>query len=94
MLTLEEKKARQLDNTRRWFQTERGRKRRYELRKAYYERTKYLSRGLRRRWTDEEYELLMSWDGTDEELAHLLGRSVHAIQGKRHKIKVGRTEMI
>lgn len=89
MKTLEEKRAYNREQMRKWHQTEKGRKHRYVRRQEYYERTAHLSDGTRRKWTDDEKDILRSWTKSDEELAHVLGRSVHAIQGMRHMMKKG-----
>lgn len=39
-----------------------------------------------RRWTEEEIALVMNHDITDKEIARKLGRSVHAVQLKRHYV--------
>lgn len=44
------------------------------------------------RWTTEETNTLLSFTGTDRELSALLGRSVRAIQMRRHVLKRGTTE--
>ena len=85
----EEKKLVAKEACKRWRRSPRGRKLRYELRQAYYDRTTYLSEGKKRRWDASEVQILTEWDGSDEELAHFLGRSVHAIQKMRYLIKKG-----
>jgi hypothetical protein len=44
------------------------------------------------RWTTDETNTLLSFTGTDRELAAVLGRSVGAIQLRRHALKRGTTE--
>ncbi len=87
--TEEEKRLVANEAHRRWVQTPYGRQRRYELRQSYYDRTSHLSDGTRRRWTKEEKQILLEWTGTDEALAHQLGRSVHSIQKMRYNLKEG-----
>lgn len=38
------------------------------------------------RWTAKETELLMAYTGTDRQLSALLGRSISAIQKRRHRM--------
>lgn len=66
----------------RWRRTPVGRDYIYQDRKNYYSRTQHLTEGCRR-WTCEECELVLNFDGTDEELAYKIGRSVAAIQCRR-----------
>lgn len=75
------KKARKV-----WRSTKEGHDWLYQDRKNYYGRTKHLSQG-RRIWTDEECELVLNFEGTDEELAYKIGRSVAAIQTRRWMLK-------
>ena len=40
-------------------------------------------------WTDEETELVMKHEISDTELSKMLGRSVRAIQRRRHRFLYG-----
>lgn len=71
---------------RNWLNTENGKEYRYRNRKSYYARTVHLTEG-KRRWTKEEERILMHYEGTDEQLAYEIGRSVSAIQARRSIIK-------
>jgi hypothetical protein len=86
-MTKEEKRKMQKVYNKRYFETPKGKKKRYELRQKYYERTRFLSGGKKRKWTSEEITTLLNFDGTDEELAFELGRSCHAIENKRRRLK-------
>ena len=55
-------------------------------RKLNYEKGTWYKRNSGRLWTDEDSRLVLSFSGTDRELARLIGRSVQAIQGRRCKI--------
>lgn len=88
-MTQDEKRAKQRLHTKKYFATEKGKKKRYELRKNYYDKTQELSGGNKRRWTSDEVELLCNFTGSDEELAWKLNRSVASIQAKRHRINAG-----
>ena len=88
-MTQDEKRAKHRLHTKKYFSTEKGKKKRYELRKNYYARTQELSSGKYRRWTSDEIEVLYNFRGGDEELAWKLNRSVASIQSKRHRINAG-----
>ena len=88
-MTQDEKRAKQRLHTKKYLATDKGKKKRYELRKNYYARTQELSSGYKRRWTSDEVELLCNFKGSDDELAWRLNRSVAAIQAKRHRINAG-----
>lgn len=70
-----------------WYRkfTERGKRCRYLNRRSYYKRTQHLTSG-RRRWSSAEMELLSTYEGSDEELAYLIKRSVGAIQSQRYRL--------
>lgn len=70
----------------RWRRTPGGRDYIYRDRKNYYSKTQHLTEGCRR-WTCEECELVLNFEGTDEELAYKIGRSVAAIQTRRWMLK-------
>lgn len=76
-----------------WYKTESGRACRNRIRQRYYEKTNY-SRNHRKKWTEAEELLVLMHRESDAELSAKLGRSVHAIQGKRIRLKkkLGYTE--
>lgn len=53
--------------------------------KAYYARAKGDDVNGKRKWTQEEIDLIMRHDISDRELTKTLGRSMQAIQVKRSK---------
>ena len=84
-MTLEEVRAKRRKWIRQYRTTEKGKKQRYERRKAYYDRTNGI--GIRRKWTLEEEELLFTFEGSDYELALQIKRSIAAIQKRRYLIR-------
>ena len=65
---------------------ERARKTRNRQRKKNYNKTSFYSEG-RRKYLEKEDEMIIEHSMTDFELAHLIGRSVQAIQTRRHRLK-------
>ena len=63
MITEEEKRAKHRQWIKNYYKTAKGSKYRYDMRKAYYDRTNGI--GIRRKWTLEEEELLFTFDGSD-----------------------------
>lgn len=55
-----------------------GYKRRYNSKRNF-------SDGKKRRWTEEEIEVVLAHEMTDTEIARMLGRSVSAVQVIRHR---------
>lgn len=64
----------------RFASTKREQRRRWRKRTGCYEYP-------RRRWTDEEIELLLDQSITDRELSEMICRSVSAIYTKRVKVR-------
>ena len=65
---------------------ERARKTRNRQRKKNYNKTSFYSEG-RRKYSAKEDEMIIEHSMTDFELAHLIGRSVQAIQMRRYRLK-------
>lgn len=87
MWTKEYTRAYHVAYMKKWRKTEKGKKIRYERRKAYYAKTGHLSAGRRRKWTEDEIKILVNANCTDEELAYTLNRSVAGIQKKRWELR-------
>jgi hypothetical protein len=72
------------ETVKRW--RRRHRQRHQALTRRYYARTAFApAHGAP--WMPEEVEAIMSGEHTDRELSKILGRSMHAIQNKRSKIR-------
>ena len=56
----------------------------------YYQKTQLYPE--KRRWTSEEDKAVLEHSITDTELSSILGRSVHAIQVRRNKLKKNNRE--
>ena len=67
---------------------EKYKKTKREQQKRYYHKTQDAPNS-KNYWTDEETEMIMNKTVSDTELSHILGRSVKAIQRKRHRILYG-----
>ena len=88
--------------SRRWLERHPERRRpiprevvqRYREQRRKKDKPKYYSgweqaKNRRTRWTLGEIEMIASFAGTDRELSKLLGRSINAIQKKRHLLLEG-----
>ena len=67
---------------------EKYKKTKREQQKRYYHKTQDAP-NKRKYWTDEETELVMKHEISDTELSKMLGRSVKAIQRRRHRFLYG-----
>jgi hypothetical protein len=85
-LSDEQRKEHARQSQRKWRATESGRKCRYNSRKSYYSRTEYTAVNSYCKWTSEDTETLLNFEGTDYELALKLGRSISAIQLRRFRL--------
>lgn len=54
-----------------------------EWKRRYYGKTQYAP-NHKKRWSDDDIEIIMKHELTDHEISAILGRSVKAIQLKRH----------
>jgi hypothetical protein len=58
---------------------------RHQGKKRYYDKTAFAENHMKS-WSKHELKVLINRTGTDTALAKKLGRSVRAIQAKRHRI--------
>ncbi len=66
---------------------EKYKKTKREQQKRYYHKTQDAP-NKRKRWADEETELIIKHEISDTELSKLLKRSVKAIQLRRHRFRM------
>ena len=59
--------------------------------KSRYRRNWEKAPNRRTRWTTDETNTLLTFTGTDRELSAILGRSISAIQLRRHALKHAKT---
>ena len=67
---------------------EKYKKTKREQQKRYYHKTQNAPNS-KKYWTDEETEMIMQKNVSDTELSQILGRSVRAIQRRRHRVLYG-----
>lgn len=58
----------------------------YQWKKSYYEKRRENTTNGRKKWLEQDINLLFEFKGTDSELSKVLNRSVQSIQVKRSKI--------
>lgn len=79
----EDHKKQYCEYRRKYYKTPAGKKNK----KKYYADSKVYHRNWGKEWTEIEMNLLLDFDGSDAELAKVLGRSKISIQIKRSRVK-------